>query len=255
MNPSHNLQQPTSRFPGHMRWTLLDIGIVVVAAFLLTTLAVVVFQLTNTVASGALGDMLRGRALLASMLAGGMVYGLLLLMTYLWIVRRRGVSWRELGLSTPPLLPMLLTLPIFVGQLLLVAVINAVVIQLVGQFSNPQIAALTDPTGFSWLNFAAVFFVAALLAPFVEEVLFRGLLYQWLRVRTGVIVAVLVSAAIFSVTHVIPLLLPALFAVGIVLALVYEWTGSLWVTITLHFLQNAFAVIIIFSLQALEQLP
>src|SRR3712207_8731603 len=45
-----------------------------------------------------------------------------------------------------------------------------------------------------------------------------------------IFVAVVLSAAIFAVAHVIPILLPALFVVGIILALAYELSGSLWLS-------------------------
>jgi membrane protease YdiL (CAAX protease family) len=50
------------------------------------------------------------------------------------------------------------------------------------------------------------------------------------------------------------LLIPALFAVGVILALVFEWTKSLWITITLHFFQNALGISVIFLLQAFPEL-
>jgi membrane protease YdiL (CAAX protease family) len=131
---------------------------------------------------------------------------------------------------------------------------NLVIVTFVGEFENPQVAALTDPSGFSWVNFGLVFFVGAILAPIVEELVFRGLLYQWLRERAGVAAAVLLSAALFAVVHFIPLLIPALFAVGVILALVFEWTKSLWITITLHFFQNALGISVIFLLQAFPEL-
>jgi len=256
MSPSHDsLLQPASRSPIRVRWTLLDIVIVVVAAFILTTLVLVGVQVINRLDLDFIGDLFRGRELLGNMLLGALIYGLLLLLIYVWIIWRRQVSWRELGFRTPPLLPMLLTIPIFVGQLLLIGIVNIVVTQIVGPFENPQIEALTDPGGFNWLSFFAVFVVGAIIAPIVEETLFRGLLYQWLRARTSILIAVIASATIFAVAHIIPLLFPALFVVGLILTLVYEWTRSLWVTITIHFLQNGMAIVLIFLLHAYDLLP
>ncbi len=229
--------------------------IVFIAAFVLLTLMLVGVQVINRLTRDFIGDLVRDRELFGNMVVGGLLYGLLLLSIYVWIVRRRQVSWREVGFRIPLLLPMLLTIPIFVGQLFLIGIVNVIVTQIVGQFENPQIEALTSPRGFAWLNFSAVFVVGAIIAPIVEEILFRGLLYQWLRARTNVLIAVIASAVIFAVVHIIPLLFPALFVVGLILALVYEWTRSLWVTITIHFLQNGMAIIAIFLLQAYDLLP
>jgi hypothetical protein len=188
------------------------------------------------------------------MIAGALVYGLSVVATYAVIVRRARGSWREIGFRTPPLLSMLLTPVLFIGQMTALIVVNVILLSLVGEFENPQVEALTDPAGFSWLNFGFVFAVGAIIAPIVEELLFRGLLYQWLRGRAGIAVAVIASAALFSVVHFIPLLMPALFAVGVILALAFEWSKSLWVTITLHFMQNALGITGIFLVQAFPEL-
>jgi uncharacterized protein len=47
-------------------------------------------------------------------------------------------------------------------------------------------------------------------------------------------------------------LMPALFVVGIILALAYEFTGSLWLPIVLHAMQNSLAVTVIFVSLALD---
>jgi membrane protease YdiL (CAAX protease family) len=47
-----------------------------------------------------------------------------------------------------------------------------------------------------------------------------------------------------------------LFLVGVILALAFEWSQSLWVPIALHIMQNGLAIIAIFTAQALGvQLP
>jgi membrane protease YdiL (CAAX protease family) len=233
--------------PTRVRWTFLDLLIIAVLTVVLGGLAIAAVQLA--LGSDGLAA-LQNQQLLTSMGVGASVYGLALLMTFAWIVLRGRGSWREIGFRSTSPWWLLLLFGIFTVQFLGVAIVNLIVQTIVGAFENPQIAALSDPRGFSWLNFWAVFTVGAIIAPIVEEVVFRGLLYQWLRTHTGVVVAVLLSATIFSAAHVIPLLLPALFVVGIILALVFEWSQSLWVTIALHMLQNGLAIIAIFAIQA-----
>lgn len=246
--------QPSPVDQPPVRWRFGDLLLVALATIGFGALALLLLQIPGLLGSTVLRDAFTARPLVASMFAGGLVYLLAALATYVVIVRRRLGSWREIGFRAPPLLPLLLTPLIFVAQMTLVAVANLLLMQAIGQFDNPQIGALTDPNGFSWVNFAFVFFVGAILAPIVEELLFRGLLYQWLRARTNVVVAVVASGAIFSAAHVIPVLLPALFLVGVVLAVVFEWTRSLWVVIALHFMQNALAISALFLIQAFPQL-
>ena len=90
----------------------------------------------------------------------------------------------------------------------------------------------------SWLNGMQGLFLMVVLAPIVEEIIFRGLLYRMLRERWGILVSVVVSAAFFSLVHHGLLLSPQLIG-GIIFALAYEWSRSLWVAIGLHMGANA----------------
>lgn len=74
-------------------------------------------------------------------------------------------------------------------------------------------------------------FFGILLAPLLEELFFRGLLYPLMRRLLGVLVAVLVTAAAFAAIHGAqlgnawaPIL--SIFIVGVVLTVVRQWTGS-----------------------------
>jgi len=256
MNPeTFPVSQPAPRrtLPG-VRWTAGDLLLVAAVTVLLGAGVLLLLRLLGLLGLTALQDFVRQRPLVGGMLAGGALYGLAVLAVYLVVVRRGRGSWAELGFRPPPLLAMLLTPLVFPLQLALAGLANLAMQRIAGPFENPQIDALIDPAGFSWLNYVFVFAVAAIIAPLVEELVFRGLLYQWLRARLGIAAAVLLSAAIFSVVHVIPLLFPALFLIGVVLALAFELGRSLWVSIALHFFQNALTVSLIFFVQANPQL-
>ncbi len=87
-------------------------------------------------------------------------------------------------------------------------------------------------------------FIAVVLAPIVEEVVFRGVLFRALGDRIGVWLGAIISSAIFAVIHIEvvlsqPVALGGLFAVGMVLALAYQWTGNLLVPILGHAVFNA----------------
>jgi hypothetical protein len=41
--------------------------------------------------------------------------------------------------------------------------------------------------------------------------------------------------------------LPALFLIGLYLGYLYVWTGSLWVPVTAHFVNNAASVILVYA--------
>ncbi len=89
-----------------------------------------------------------------------------------------------------------------------------------------------------WLHGLSGLVLMTVLAPVVEEMIFRGLLYRMLRERWGVVLSVMVSAVFFSMVHHGLLLSPQLLG-GMIFALAYEKSRSLWVSIGLHMGANS----------------
>ena len=86
-------------------------------------------------------------------------------------------------------------------------------------------------------------------APVVEETVFRGGLFSWLRARGGFLIAAVVSAFVFAIIHRYPLpLLPPILALGFIFACLREWRGSLIAPVTAHFCQNAMAFTVLMIL-------
>jgi len=84
--------------------------------------------------------------------------------------------------------------------------------------------------------------VIALLPAFGEEFIFRALLLKWFSKIMNIHVAIVLSAIIFSAIHIQFLgFFPRLF-MGLILGYTFYWTGSLWASILLHFLNNGMAV-------------
>lgn len=85
--------------------------------------------------------------------------------------------------------------------------------------------------------------LVCVVAPVCEELFFRGFLFGALRKR-GLIVATVVSGLAFGLAHVasspIGFIVP-LAALGMILALLYERTGSLYPSMALHALNNSVA--------------
>jgi len=73
------------------------------------------------------------------------------------------------------------------------------------------------------------------LAPLIEELLFRGTLFRSLRVRFGPGKAALLSSALFGVAHSDSV---AVFISAMACVLVYTRTRSLWAAVALHALNN-----------------
>lgn len=85
---------------------------------------------------------------------------------------------------------------------------------------------------------------AVLIGPIFEEILFRGFIYRNLRDLVGPGLAMGISALLFGLVHLqAPLIVP-LAALGIVLAFLFERSGSLLVPIAVHALWNLGQLII-----------
>lgn len=96
-----------------------------------------------------------------------------------------------------------------------------------------------DKLGPYLANFVAV----ALVAPIVEELMYRGLGMSLL-LRFGVPVAVFVTAAAFALAHGLVLALPALFLFGLVTAWLRLRTGSVLPSTLVHAAFNATSLIV-----------
>jgi len=81
--------------------------------------------------------------------------------------------------------------------------------------------------------------VAVGLAPVVEEVLFRGIIYLPLRARVGVVPAAIIVSCVFSAIHNYPLGAAQFLVLSVTFIALLEATGSLWVPIFAHSLYNA----------------
>lgn len=82
------------------------------------------------------------------------------------------------------------------------------------------------------------------LAPIMEEVLFRGILLESVRSKYSSGRAIVVSALMFGVIHIIPQQVVNAFVIGLILGYIYVRTDSLWPVIIIHALNNAMAYVI-----------
>jgi membrane protease YdiL (CAAX protease family) len=88
---------------------------------------------------------------------------------------------------------------------------------------------------------------AVLVAPFCEEIFFRGFFFQGLRLRINVWAAIVLSAIIFGLAHGDSGSLALLIVIGLLLAVLRWQTRSIWPGMALHMLNNALGAYIIFQ--------
>ena len=93
--------------------------------------------------------------------------------------------------------------------------------------------------------------IAATFGPIIEEIFFRGVMYNAVKKKIGVFWSILITSMLFSFlhTHAMTYFLVGFIPItilGILLAYLYEKTGSLIPSITLHVCNNVGSVIMVF---------
>jgi membrane protease YdiL (CAAX protease family) len=91
-----------------------------------------------------------------------------------------------------------------------------------------------------------LFLAAVIVAPVVEEIFFRGFLFQGFRKRYGWLPALLLSSFIFAAAHLDLASLIPTFILGIILTYMYHRSNSLWPGIIFHFLINATSTLAVY---------
>lgn len=122
----------------------------------------------------------------------------------------------------------------------------------ISQGTHPVIPILLSESNRE--TFWMIVFLAVVVAPIVEEIMFRGAFYSWLRERFSAKSSAIISGFIFASVHpqglvgVVPLM-----AIGCILALVREWKHSIIPAIATHACFNAgtlLFVVLFFGKQA-----
>jgi membrane protease YdiL (CAAX protease family) len=177
----------------------------------------------------------------------GQAIGLPLALVIAKLCFRRGLR-RGLGLSMRHwvfdsgrgVLGYLAVFPVCLGLMLLIGWLLRWLAPDYPQPPHLLLEALSD-MGPMWKVLIA--FSAIIMAPWFEEVLFRGLLQSMLRRFIGPWPSILIASAIFAMVHAQPQHWPPLFALSVALGYNYERCGRLWPAILIHMLFNGVTII------------
>ena len=88
------------------------------------------------------------------------------------------------------------------------------------------------------------FLVVAIFAPIFEEWLCRGMVLRGLLTKMKPVWAIVISAAFFAIIHANPWQALNAFLIGLVMGYVYYKTGSLLLTMLIHFINNGTSVVL-----------
>jgi len=181
-----------------------------------------------------------------------------LIVVYGRLIWPRAVTWQELGLQPLPL-TRIVNVGVTVGLLgFLGTVLVELALSQIGlrpnQFEQFGFVHTGGPLGL-----AVVLLLGSVTAPFAEELFFRGVLFGLLRRRQPLVLAYLVSGALFAAAHLTPgRMNPAemaglaigIFVLGSLLAWTYQRTGSLYPSMVAHALNNATGLILLYAFEA-----
>lgn len=92
--------------------------------------------------------------------------------------------------------------------------------------------------------FWSSFLVTAIFAPIFEEWLCRGMVLRGLLSKMKPAWAIVISALFFAVIHMNPWQALNAFLIGLIMGYIYYKTGSLWLTMLIHFVNNGTSVIL-----------
>ena len=160
------------------------------------------------------------------------------------LLGRRCLTWADLGLRRPDQSPLHLVWQIPAVMLAGMVASMLVLIPLApadqdGNEATGASAAIGDLVSGGPAFLVAGLFTVAVLVPFVEEIIFRGIVLPALRARYRSAVGIPLAGAVFAAVHFVPLALPYLLVVGIALCAMAQWYRSIVPGIVLHGVNNA----------------
>lgn len=109
---------------------------------------------------------------------------------------------------------------------------------------QPVVELFLKEKGVAFLTYSSLF--AAIVGPIIEELFFRGFLYGALKKYIGIFWAMTATAGLFAALHAHIVGFFPIMALGMLLAYIYEKTGSLVSSITVHMIHNFSMVLLVF---------
>lgn len=168
-----------------------------------------------------------------------LTFGEILLLIPVWLiaVRKYSAGWNTLGFKPFP--GRMLALGF--GLLLILYIFNL----FYGIFLNffdlgvqEDVDELLQELPSPW----TFVFAGVVVAPFVEEIFFRGFMFAGLRQRYNWYTAALISSFFFAAMHLQLTALIPLFFMGLLLAYLYYISESIWLPIIVHAITNALSI-------------
>lgn len=225
----HDAPDPPEAFP--VPFNVFDALLLVLWAQLAQLLVAAPFQLAGV-------DLTQG-------LTVGLVIVLIQVVTFLgltgWLRWRGALTWRLYGPVRPRWRHVAVGFGIGLSGFVIVTALVEMANRTFGPVAPPE-QSLMQASRQGGLALLVATVSAVVLAPIVEELTYRGALFQSLRAKLGLFPAMFLSAGVFAVVHVElaqPLFLAGLFVLALWLAAAFHRTGSIVVPLVGHATFNA----------------
>jgi uncharacterized protein len=178
--------------------------------------------------------------------------------TIVFGINRKKITWEQLGLHLHRWRFRFLWIALVLG--LAINPIRALLALIIQNLIGGGIEALEGRAeiilsgGFTWQSFLVTLVGVGILIPFAEELYFRGLLHNWFAERYRYWPRVLLSSAIFGLGHFDSIgVVVSSFIMGIVIAIAYERSKTLWLPIAIHAVTNSGAILLLYLQLALTE--
>jgi membrane protease YdiL (CAAX protease family) len=177
-------------------------------------------------------------------LAGSLI---LALAVFLFTVNKYKVPWSALGLRRPQRGGFWFPLIVFFAALIVFYTYAIIITELGFDAEGNVDEAVRD----SAVRIVLTGILAVAVAPFVEELFFRGFVFGGLLGRWGVAGAALGSGALFGLVHFQDpsslAIIPGVALIGVIFASAYYYSGSLLPSFVAHLLWNITAFVVTMS--------
>ena len=175
------------------------------------------------------------------------VVTLLLVSVLPMVIKNQNTNKKEIGLDRLPSWTDILITP--AGLVIYLILSSLLMLLMTHLFTWIDVKQIQD-TGFDHLSqyyeYILAFVTLVIVAPIVEEILFRGYMYGRLKKFLPVWSAIVITSVLFGLFHGSWVLAIDTFSLSVVLCLLREITGSLWASILLHMTKNGIAFYILF---------
>jgi|GEM_PF-3569187 len=232
-------------FP-QLPFTLLDAAVALLGFVLTALLTFGLYILRQISGIESVSELLGISTNTLSLIAEYIATGIILTIVYFLIIRRRHLDWRKFGFLPVKFWTTLgwVTLGFIVTFIIWMAVTPIFI------FFLPQID-LTESqeifqSGMSITAQVLMIVYAVIVGPFVEEVVFRGVVLTSTSNRFGLVMGVIISTGIWSILHFQANIIIFTMIFGVVLSYMYFRTQSLWTCYLTHVLKNLIAVIALY---------